>query len=41
MKSLLNALDILLLSSIRSELINYSIIKHYTKKRLSSDLRIY
>ena len=39
-KSFLSALDILLLSSIRSELINYLIIEYYTKKRLSSDLRI-
>ena len=40
MRSLLSALDILSLSSIRSELINRLIIKYYTKKRPSSDLRI-
>ena len=39
-KSLLSALDILLLSSIRSELIDYLIIEYYTKKRSSSNLRI-
>ena len=40
-RSLLSVLDILLLSSIKSELINYLIIEYYTKKRSSSDLRIY
>ena len=40
-ESFLSALNISLLRSIRSELINYLIIKYYTKKRLSSNLRIY
>ena len=40
-KSLSIALDIFLLSSIRSELINYLIIKYYTKKKSSNNLRIY
>ena len=40
-KSLLITLDIFLLNSIKSELINYLIVKHYTKKRSSSNSRIY
>ena len=40
MRSLLSALDVFPLSSIRSELINRLIVKYYTKKRSSSDLRI-
>ena len=40
-KSLLNTLDIFLLNSIKSEFINYLIIKHFIKKRSSNNLRIY
>ena len=41
MKSYLSTLDISSLKAIRSEFINYSIVKYYTKKRSSSNLRIY
>ena len=41
MRSLLSALDVPLLSSTRSELINYLITEYYTKKRPSNNSRIY
>ena len=40
-RSYSNALNILSLKAIRSEFTNYFIVKYYTKKRSSSDSRIY